>query len=138
MQATDPQALGWVREKGIAGDEFGALVGPVWTRRSGESTHYGFVTERKHLSRFGRAHGGMLLWLADKAMSTAAWEAAGRPEQLATLQLDLQFMDTVPPGALVEAHCEVQRKTRSIVFVTARLLCGTSAIASASGVWKYR
>lgn len=134
----DPRELGWVRQDAVKNDEFGTLVGPLWARQRGELTEYGFIAERKHLSRFGRVHGGVLLWLADKAMSGAAWEATGRPEQIATLQLDVQFVDSVASGVLVEAHCEVVRKTRSIVFVTGRLLCGRSTVASASGVWKYR
>lgn len=79
----------------------------------------------------------MLLWLADKALSMKAWEVCERPH-IATLQLDVQFVDNVKPPSLVEAYCEVIRKTSSIVFVTGRLHSGDKVVATASGVWKYR
>ena len=104
----------------------------------GAEKEYAFLAERKHLSRFDRVHGGMLMWLADKALAMKAWEAAGRPEQIATIQIDVQFTDPVKAGALVESRCEVVRKTGSLVFVTGRLLAAGIVLVSASGVWKYR
>lgn len=132
----DPREQGWEPEQ--SADAFVALVGPLWARRRAGDTEYGFLADRKHLSRFDRVHGGMLMWLADKALAMKAWEAAGRPEQIATIQIDVQFVDTVPAGALVESRCEVVRKTGSLVFVTGRLLAAGAVVTSASGVWKYR
>ena len=132
----DPREHGWEHEAGA--DDFAALVGPLLSRTVGGVKEYAFHAGRKHLSRFNRVHGGMLMWLADKALGMNAWDAAGRPQQLATIQLDVQFTDTADEGALVESSCEVVRKTGSLVFMTGRLLAGEKVVASASGVWKYR
>lgn len=132
----DPREHGWEHE--ASADDFVALVGPLWSRTVGGEKEYAFHAGRKHLSRFNRVHGGMLMWLADKALAMKAWEAAGRPEQIATIQIDVQFTDPVDEGALVESRCEVVRKTGSLVFMAGRLLAGETVVASASGVWKYR
>ncbi|MBT2302512.1 PaaI family thioesterase [Variovorax paradoxus] len=133
---TNPGSLGWAPQDSV--DPFGDVVGPLWARQVDETTEYALLASSKHLSRFGRVHGAVLMWLADKAMSLTAWNATGRPAQIATVQLDVQFADTVHEGSLVEARCEVVRKTRSIVFVTGLLSCGSGNVAAASGVWKYR
>lgn len=132
----DPQALGW--EPAAEVDEFTGLVGPLWTRGEQDRRQFGFVVQRKHLSRYARLHGGMVMWLADKAMGMAAWQAAGKPQQIATVQLDTHFIGIVAEGSFVHAECEVVRTTRSIVFVNARLLAEGAPVASAAGVWKYR
>ena len=118
-------------------DDFTTLVGPLWSRLDAGAKRYAFLAEQKHLNRYGGVHGGMLLWLADKALSMKAWEACGRPH-IATVQLDVQFVDSVTQHSLVEACCEVIRKTSSIIFVTGRLHSGDKVVATASGVWKYR
>lgn len=132
-----PLPDGWTPEV-TPDDHFVHLVGPLLTRQDGDITRYGFVAQRKHLSRFHRLHGGMLLFLADKAMSVTAWELIGRPQLFATIQLDLQFLGTVAEGSLVEAHCELIRKTGSLAFMSGRLRAGDDIVAAATGVWKFR
>jgi acyl-coenzyme A thioesterase PaaI-like protein len=39
-------------------------------------------------------------------------------------------------GDFVEAHCEIVRITRSIIFMRGTLMVGDRVVASASGVWK--
>lgn len=131
----DLRSQGWEQEQDL--DEFSALIGPLWSRIEDGAKRYAFFAEPKHLNRYGRVHGGMLLWFADKSLGMKAWQACERP-QLATVQLDVQFVDGVKQSSLVEASCEVIRKTSSLVFVTGRLLCGAGIVATASGVWKYR
>jgi acyl-coenzyme A thioesterase PaaI-like protein len=132
----DPAALGWSPEL-APGDDFMHLVGPLLWRMDGQTKRYAFLAEQKHMSRFRRLHGAMLLFLADKAMSVTAWELVGRPQLFATIQLDMQFLGTVPRDCLVEAHCELIRKTGSLAFMSARLAVGDQLVAAATGVWKY-
>ena len=130
-------AAGWTPEV-TPDDHFVHLVGPLLTRMDGEMRRYAFLAEQKHMSRFHRLHGGMLLFLADKAMAVTAWELVGRPKVFATIQLDLQFVGTVAQDSLVEARCELIRKTGSLAFMAGRLLVGDEVVASATGVWKFR
>lgn len=118
-------------------DHFVHLVGPLLTRMEGPQRRFAFQVGRKHLSRFKRLHGGMLLFLADKAMAVTAWHLLGQPKLFATIQLDLQFMSVVEEGSLVEAHCELTRRTGSLAFMNGRLLVGSELVASATGVWKF-
>ena len=132
-----PLAAGWTPEV-TPDDHFVHLIGPLLTRMDGAIKRYAFLAEEKHMSRFHRLHGGMLLFLADKAMSVTAWELIGRPTMFATIQLDLQFLGTVARDSLVEARCELIRKTGSLAFMSGRLMVGDEVVASATGVWKFR
>ncbi|MEI7783278.1 MAG: PaaI family thioesterase [Betaproteobacteria bacterium] len=132
----DPSAHGWTLAE--PDDDFTGIVGPLWVRGRGAQREYGFVAERKYLSRYGRLHGAMVMWLADKSMAMAAWHAAGRPERLATVQLDTHFIQIVAEGSFVHAQCEPPHTTGSLAFVKAQLCVQDQAVASASGIWKFR
>ncbi len=134
--SADLRAQGWTEVPEV--DDFATLIGPLWSRPDGSSLRYGFVAQQKHMSRFNRLHGGMVMWFADKTMSMKAQEAAGDPRQMATVQLDVHFIGTVAKDSFIESACEVVRKTGSLLFVSGRLLCAGEPVASASGVWKYR
>jgi acyl-coenzyme A thioesterase PaaI-like protein len=128
----DPAAEGWepYRDEGFIG-----LVGPFWTRRSGEGYRYAFMAEPKHHNRRGIVQGGMLMTFADRAMGMTCWFANERQPQ-ATVQLDMHFVDAVQIGEFVEAQCRVVRRTRAMVFMSAELVVGTRVVATANGVWK--
>ena len=61
-------------------------------------------------------HGGMLATLADQAMGMTALRASGNKPH-ATIELNMQFIDAVRLNEFVEAHCEVVRLTRAIIFM---------------------
>jgi len=128
----DPAANGWelYRDEGFIG-----LVGPFWTRRSGDGYCYAFLAEPKHHNRRGIVQGGMLMTFADRAMGMTCWYANERQPQ-ATVQLDVHFIDAVQIGEFVEAKCSVVRRTRSLVFMSAELVVGSRVVATATGVWK--
>jgi len=128
----DPAAAGWerYRDEGFIG-----LVGPFWTRRSGDIHLYAFLAEPKHHNRRGVVQGGMLMTFADRSMGMTCWYANGQRPQ-ATVQLDVHFVDAVQIGEFVEAKCEVVRRTRALVFMNAELVVGTRVVATAKGVWK--
>ncbi len=133
----NPAADDWTPEF-TPDDEFVHLVGPLLVRMDNGVKRYAFRAEQKHMSRFHRLHGGMVLFLADKAMSVTAWDLVGRPKIFTTIQLDLQFLAVVAKGSLVEAHCELVKKTGSLAFMSGRLTVGDDVVASVTGVWKFR
>src|SRR5687767_1967162 len=130
--AYDPAAAGWepYRDEGFIG-----LVGPFWTRRSGEAHLFAFMAEAKHHNRRGVVQGGMLMTFADRAMGMTCWYANERQPQ-ATVQLDMHFVDAVQVGEFVEARCKIVRRTRSLIFMSAELVVGARIVATANGVWK--
>ena len=133
--SVDPTLDGWVQADNL--DDFTELVGPLWTRGDGEVGRYAFVAQQKHINRYGGVHGGMLLTFADKSFGLTAWEATGR-RHLATIQLDMHFLNKVERGSLVTSRCDVTRKASSVVFIKGGLMVRETLVATASGVWKYR
>jgi uncharacterized protein (TIGR00369 family) len=127
----DPAGAGWTMFKPVG---FGELVGPLWRRGD---AHFGFVVENKHLNFADIVHGGMLTTFADQAMGMTAQRATGGKPH-ATIELNIQFVGAVRFGEFVEAHCEVVRLTRAIVFMQSKLAVGTRIVATATGIWKIR
>jgi uncharacterized protein (TIGR00369 family) len=131
-EAFDPGRAGWrIISNNTA---FGELVGPIW-RLDGERPRFGFVVAPKHLNRSGNLHGGMLMTLADNAMAIAAREATGSKRH-ATIELNIQFVGSVRLGEFVEAHPEVVRATRSVIFMQAKMFVGTRVVVTTNGIWK--
>jgi len=131
-QAFDPAAAGWQIVDNTA---FGNLVGPIWHREDDGKLRFGFVVEAKHLNRAGNLHGGMLMTLADQSMAIAARRSSGANRH-ATIELNTQFVGGVRLGEFVEAHPEVMRATRSVVFMQVRMYVGDRLVVTASGIWK--
>jgi len=77
----------------------------------------------------------MLMTFADQAMGMTGRRATGEKPH-ATIELNMQFMGAVELGDFVEAHCEVVRKTRSVLFIESKLKVGSRIVASGSGIWK--
>jgi uncharacterized protein (TIGR00369 family) len=132
-EAFDPAHAGW--EIISSNTAFGDLVGPVWRLKEGERLRFGFVVAPKHLNRAGNLHGGMLMTLADNAMAITAREASGAKRH-ATIELNIQFIGAVRLGEFVEAHPEVARATRSLVFMQAKMFVGTRLVVTTNGIWK--
>jgi len=127
----DPAAHGW---QIVNNTPFGDLVGPIW-KREAPALRWGFVVEPKHLNRAGNLHGGMLMTFADQSMAMTARQATGAKRH-ATIELNTQFIGSVRLGQFVEAHAEVVRATRSVVFMAVKMFVEGRIVASASGIWK--
>ena len=132
LPAFDPAAHGWEMVQNTA---FGTLVGPIWRQEEGERLRFGFVVAPKHLNRAGNLHGGMLMTLADQAMAMTARKASGGKPH-ATIELNIQFVGLVRLGEFVEAHPEVVRATRSVVFMQAKMFVGSRTVVTTNGIWK--
>jgi uncharacterized protein (TIGR00369 family) len=128
-QPFDPGAHGWER---VQGHNFGDLVGPIWRR--GDPL-FGFVAAEKHANHIGIVHGGMLMTFADQAMGMTGRRATDDKPH-ATIELNMQFVGAVQIGDFVEAHCEIVRMTRSLLFIESKLKVGQRLVAAASGIWK--
>src|SRR6516162_9613087 len=129
--AFDPARAGW---KIIKQAGFGDLAGPIW--RHGDA-RFGFLVAPKHLNFNNIVHGGMLTTLADQAMGMTALRATGNKPH-ATIELNMQFVGAVRLGEFVEAHCEIVRITRAIIFMHCKLVVGDRGVANATGIWKIR
>lgn len=129
----DPGAHGW---EPYTDEGFIGLVGPFWQRPgASDGPEFAFLAEHKHHNRRGVLQGGMLMTFADRSMGMTAWYANGKRPQ-ATVQLDVHFVDAVKIGEFVEAKCQVVRRTRSLIFMSATLMVGERIVGTATGVWK--
>src|ERR1700757_1435972 len=110
------------------------LVGPLWERAIDGVHEYALPTADKHHNRRGLVQGGVLMTLADRASGMIARLVSGRPT-LATIQMDVHFVDSGRIGELLVARPRVVRATRSLIFTTAEVTATGRCVVTASGVF---
>src|ERR1700742_827912 len=111
------------------------LVGPLWERVVDGEHEYALVTEDKHHNRRGRVQGGLLMTFADRSCGMTARYVSGHPT-LATIQLDVHFVESGKIGEILIARPRVVRTTRSLIFVTSEITAGKRTLVMANGVFK--
>jgi uncharacterized protein (TIGR00369 family) len=111
------------------------LIGPLWERVVDGHHEYAISAGDKHHNRRNRVQGGVLMTLADRASGMIARLVSGRPT-LATVQMDVHFIDAGKIGELLIAKPRVVRVTHSLIFTRTEVVAGDRCIATASGVFK--
>ena len=98
---------------------------------------YSFKTiiDKNHLNAAGITHGGFLAAVVDAGAGTAAHRSAEN-NPCVTISLELKFISPVQLGQELIGKTKIQKKTKSLVFLTCELLAENKIIATASGVWK--
>jgi len=98
---------------------------------------YQFKTTIKenHLNAAGITHGGFIAAVVDAGAGTAAHRTAGK-EPCVTISLELKFISPVKLGQELIGITKIQKKTKSMVFLTCELKTSDKIVATASGVWK--
>ena len=98
---------------------------------------YEFKTTIKenHLNAAGITHGGFIAAFVDAGAGTSAHRsAAGSP--CVTISLELKFISAVLLGQELFGNTKIQKKTKSMVFLTCELTTEGKTVATASGIWK--
>ena len=88
-----------------------------------------------HLNAAGITHGGFISAVVDAGAGTAAHRAAGL-NPCVTVSLELKFISAVYLGQELIGKTKIQKKTKSMVFLTCELTANNKIVATASGVWK--
>ena len=98
---------------------------------------YQFKTtiEQNHLNAAGITHGGFLAAVVDAGAGTAAHRAANN-NSCVTISLELKFISAVKLGQELIGTTKIQKKTKSMVFLTCELKVSDKIVTTASGVWK--
>ena len=98
---------------------------------------YQFKTTIKenHLNAAGITHGGFIAAVVDAGAGTAAHRAADN-NPCVTISLELKFISAVKLGQELIGTTKIQKKTKSMVFLTCELKTENKIVATASGVWK--
>ena len=98
---------------------------------------YQFKTKIKknHLNAAGITHGGFIASIIDAGAGTSAHRASGN-QSCVTISLNINFVSATRLGDQVLGFVKIQKKTKSMVFLTCHLECKKKIVASASGIWK--
>ena len=98
---------------------------------------YQFKTTIKenHLNAAGITHGGFIAALVDAGAGTAAHRVAEK-NPCVTISLELKFISPVRLGQELIGKTKIQKKTKSMVFLTCEMFVDNKIVATASGVWK--
>ena len=88
-----------------------------------------------HLNAAGITHGGFIAAFVDAGAGTAAHRSAGN-SPCVTISLELKFISAVKLGQELIGNTKIQKKTKTMVFLTTELIVENKIVATASGVWK--
>ncbi len=91
--------------------------------------------KENHLNAAGITHGGYIAAFVDAGAGTAAHRSADQ-NPCVTISLELKFISAVRLGQELIGKVKVQKKTKSMVFLTCELTADNKIVATASGVWK--
>ena len=102
-----------------------------------DNLNYEYHAEVKeiHLNTAKMAHGGFLTYIADTAMGNGAHRVA-EGKRCVTISLEMKFISAGKLGDNLIARVKVQKKTRTLVFLTCEIVNSESVVAVTSGVWK--
>ena len=98
---------------------------------------YEFKTtiNQNHLNAAGITHGGFIAALVDAGAGSAAHRSADN-NPCVTISLELKFISAVKLGQELIGKTIIQKKTKSMIFLTCELQAENKIVATASGIWK--
>ena len=91
--------------------------------------------KENHLNAAGITHGGFIATFIDAGAGTAAHRVADQ-KPCVTISLEIKFISPVKLGQELIGKTKIQKKTKSMVFLTCELTTENKIVATASGVWK--
>ena len=105
--------------------------------KSISENEYQFKTTIKenHLNAAGITHGGFIAAVVDSGAGTAAHRSANN-NPCVTISLELKFISVVKLGQELIGTTKIQKKTKSMVFLTCEVKAEDKIVATASGIWK--
>ena len=115
---------------------FAKHIGGLTTKKINDS-NYEFYTEVKdiNLNTSKISHGGFICSIADTGMGNAAHRTIEN-KRCVTISLDVKFISAASLGQKLLGKVKIQKKTRTLVFVTCEISNSENIVATASGVWK--
>ena len=91
--------------------------------------------KENHLNAAGITHGGFIAAFVDAGAGTAAHRSANQGVCV-TISLELKFISAVKLGQELVGKTKIQKKTKSMIFLTCKLTVENKIVATASGIWK--
>jgi len=115
---------------------FAKHIGGLTTKKINDS-NYELYAEVKdiNLNTSKIAHGGFICSIADTGMGNAAHRVA-QNKRCVTISLDVKFISAASLGQKLLGKVKIQKKTRTLIFVTCEISNPENIVATASGIWK--
>lgn len=111
--------------------------GPFYQKKTtGELLIVGLRVLQKHVNGRGYAHAGILMTLADIAIGYQVAFSEKPPLNLVTLNLNTDFIKASKLGDWLEAHVEIHKKGRSIIYASVLILKGKEKIMRSGAIYK--
>jgi acyl-coenzyme A thioesterase 13 len=117
----------------LSASPFSERVGPLYLSSRDSVPVVGARIESHHANQVGRAHGGLLMTMADIALTRAAREHVPPGSALATANLQMVFLEAIDPEDWVEALPTVDRVGRSLIHASCVLRSDGRNVARAMG-----
>tara|TARA_B100000768_G_C10960134_1_gene241393 strand:+ start:111 stop:497 length:387 start_codon:yes stop_codon:yes gene_type:complete len=95
---------------------------------------FSFIVKEIHLNSGKIAHGGFLSTIADTGMGTAAHMLSNK--RCVTISLEMKFISAALINQKLIGKVKIQKKTKSLVFITCEIFNLEDIVVTASGVWK--
>jgi uncharacterized protein (TIGR00369 family) len=111
---------------------FSERVGPLYINRTAKTPTVGLIVCDHHTNSMGRAHGGMLVTLADVAIGQAVRSIVEQLDGAVTLDMHSSFLSTARVGEWLEARATIEQQARSVVFATCSIVVGRRKVATIS------
>ena len=101
-----------------------------------DENNYSFSTVIKeiHLNTGKIAHGGYLSTVADTGMGSAAHIVSNK--RCVTISLEIKFISAGLLKQILNGKVKIQKKTKSLVFITCEIFNSEGIVLTASGIWK--
>jgi uncharacterized protein (TIGR00369 family) len=117
---------------------FSERIGPLFVSRRDSVPVIGVRIAPHHANRLGRAHGGLLMTLADIALSRAVREHLPPGATLATADLHIAFLEALGQDDWLEATPSIDRVGRALIHGSALLRSDGRNVARAMGTFAVR
>lgn len=117
---------------------FSERIGPLYVSRRDSVPVIGVRIEPHHANRLGRAHGGLLMTVADVTLSRAVREHLPRGATMATADLHIAFLDALAQEDWLEAIPTIDRVGRSLIHASCVMRSGERNIARALATFAVR
>ncbi|PMS36693.1 uncharacterized protein (TIGR00369 family) [Trinickia symbiotica] len=109
------------------------MFGPTYFRKTERGYAVGMHVREAHRNLGQMMHGGAICMLADTAITWASKYSRQPAVKVLTTGLTVNFMGNAEPGDWIEAHIDVLRSGKRVIFSDCRIWANAKCIAQASG-----
>ena len=97
---------------------------------------FSVVIKEIHLNNGKTAHGGFLSTIADTGMGAAAVHLLTEDKRCVTISLEIKFITAAFLNQKLTGKIKIQKKTKSLIFITCEISNLEDIVVTASGVMK--